>query len=81
MGAGAALTGGSILMEELVNSKTPQIQGHHNVYTVDSGPTQFKVELLAGQDDTISNMEIIGWVIFGLILILLSIPEVCTMVY
>ena len=74
--AGAALTGGSILMEELFNSKTPQVEDHNNVYATDSGATLFKVESLAGQEDTITNMEVLGWIIFGLILILLSIPMV-----
>ena len=43
---------------------------------MDSGATLFKVELLAGQEDTVTNMEIVGWIVFGLILILLFIPVV-----
>ena len=43
VGGGAALTCGSILMEELVNSKTPQIRGYNNVYATDSGATLFGV--------------------------------------
>ena len=34
--AGAALTGGSILMEKMVDSDPkPQLSGHDNVYAVD----------------------------------------------
>ena len=72
--AGTALTGGSILMEKMVESDpSPQLSGHDNVYAVDSSPSFFKVESLAGKDD-ISTIEIVGWVIFGLILLLLSVP-------
>ena len=39
---GAALTGSSILIEELVNTKIPQVQGHDNIYATDSGATQSK---------------------------------------
>ena len=74
--AGAALTGGSILMEKMVDSDpSPQLSGHDNVYAVDSSLSFFKVESLAGKDE-ISTIEIVGWVIFGLILLLLSVPIV-----
>ena len=74
VGASAALTGGSILMERMVDSEPePQLSGHDNVYTVDSSPSFFKVESLAGKDD-ISTIKIVGWVVFGLILLLLNIP-------
>ena len=74
--AGTALTGGSILMEKMVESDpSPQLSGHDNFYAVDSSPSFFKVELLAGKED-ISTIEIVGWVIFGLILVLLSIPVI-----
>ena len=77
VGAGAVLTGGSILMEKMIESKTPKIQGHDNVYTADYGPILFKVESLAGQDsDTVSDIEIAGWVIFAIILMLLTIPVI-----
>ena len=76
VGAGAALTGGSILMERMVDSEPePQLSGHNNVYAVDSSPSFFKVESLAGKDD-ISTIEIVGWVMFGLIMLLLSIPVI-----
>lgn len=52
---------------------SPQLSGHVNVYAVDYLPSFFKVESLAGKDD-ISSKEIVGWVIFGLILLLLSVP-------
>ena len=64
-------------MEKMVESRTPQIQGHDNVYAADSDATLSKVESLAGQDsDSISDLEIAGWVIFALILILLTISVV-----
>ena len=52
---------------------SPQLRGHNNVYAVDSSTSFFKVESLAGKED-ISTIEIVGWVIFGLILLLLSVP-------
>ena len=78
VGAGAALTGGSILMEKMVESPpSPQVTRHDNVYAADSSPSFIKIELLAGQD-SMSLLEVMGWVLFSLILILLSIPVVCT---
>ena len=80
VGAGAALTGGSILMEKIVDSEpSRQLSGHDNVYAVDSSPSFIKLELLAGKED-ISTLEIVGWVIFGLILILLSIPVILAII-
>ena len=39
VGAGAALTGGSILMEKMVESSpSPQVTGHDNIYAADSSP-------------------------------------------
>ena len=74
--AGTALTGGSILMEKIVDSgPSPQLSGHDNVYAVDLSPSFFKVELLAGKED-ISTIKIVGWVIFGIILLLLSVPVI-----
>ena len=43
------------------------------MYVVDSSPSFFKVESLAGKDE-LSTIEIIGWVVFGLILLLLTVP-------
>ena len=78
--AGAALTGGSILMEKMVDSDPkPQLSGHDNVYAVDSSPSFFKVESLAGKDE-LSTIKIVGWVIFGLILLLLSVPVICAII-
>ena len=72
--AGAALTGGSILMKKMMESDlSHQLSSHDNVYAVDSSPSFFKVESLAGKED-ISTIEIVGWVVFGLILLLLSVP-------
>ena len=80
MVAGTALTGGSILMEKMVDSDLkPQLSGHNNMYVVDSSPSFFKVESLAGKDK-ISTIAIVSWVIFGLILLLLSVPVVCAII-
>ena len=43
LGAGAALTRGSMLLEEMVSSKNPQVEAHDNVYATDKGTTLFKV--------------------------------------
>ena len=76
VGAGAALTGGSMLLEEIVKTKEPQAVGHDNVYATDNGATLFKVETLAGQDDDdeFSSGEIIIYIIFILLALLLLIP-------
>ena len=58
--AGAALTGGSILMEKMADSEPSlQLSGHDNVYVVDLSPSFIKVELLAGKED-ITTHEIVG---------------------
>ena len=76
VGAGAALTGGSILMEKMIESPPgPQVTGHDNIYAADSSPSFIKIESLAGEDD-MSTLEITGWIIFSVILMLLTIPVV-----
>ena len=76
VGAGAALTGGSILMEKMVESlPSPQVSGHDNIYASDYSPSFIEIESLAGQD-SMSALEITGWVLFSIILILLSIPVI-----
>ena len=45
--AGAALTGGSLLLEEMVKPGDPKLAGHDNIYTRDNGATLFKYETLA----------------------------------
>ena len=45
VGAGAVLTGGSILMEKMVESPpSPQVTGHDNIYAADSSPSFIKIE-------------------------------------
>ena len=76
VGAGAALTGGSIMMEKMVESPpSPQVTGHDNVYAADSSPSFIKIESLVGKD-SMPALEITGWVLFSIILILLSIPVI-----
>ena len=45
--AGAALTGGAMLLEEVAKPNEPQLAGHDNVYATDNGATLFKYETLA----------------------------------
>ena len=71
VGAGAALTGGAMLLEEAAKPKLPQ--GHDNVYATDSGPSLFKYETLASEDDGISASEIIGYAIITISLVIFSI--------
>ena len=72
--AGAALTGGAMLLEEATKPKEPPVVGHDNVYTTDNRVTLFKVETLAGQDDNkVTTSEIIGYIILVFLMILLFI--------
>ena len=60
----------------LKSPPSPKVTGHDNVYAADSSPGFIKIESLAGQD-SMSALEVTSWVLFSLILILLSIPVVC----
>ena len=71
--AGAALTGGAMLLEEAATPKKPPVPGHDNVYATDNGASLFKVETLGGQEDEITTSEVIGWVILICLFILLVI--------
>ena len=44
---GVALTGGSLLLEEMVKPGEPKLAGHDNVYATDNDATLFKYETLA----------------------------------
>ena len=70
----AALTSGSMLLEEMVSTKNPQVKGHNNIYATNNGATFFEMESLAGQEDKVTTMEIIGYIVFVLIVLLLFIP-------
>ena len=73
--AGAALTGGSLILEEVVKPGEPQLAGHDNVYSTDNGATLFKYETLAEQDDDgITTAQIIGYILLVLIAIMLLFP-------
>ena len=61
----AALTSGSMLLEEMVSTKNPQVEGHNNIYATNNGETLFEMESLAGQEDKVTTMEIIGYIVFG----------------
>ena len=60
----------------MVSTKNPQVEGHNNIYTTNNGETLFEMESLAGQEDKVTTMEIIGYIIFVLIILLLFIPSV-----
>ena len=58
VGAGTILTGGSILMEKMVDSEpSPQLSGHDNIYAADLSPSFIKIESLASKED-MSALEI-----------------------
>lgn len=63
-----------MLLEEMVSTKNPQVEGHNNIYATNNGETLFEMELLAGQEDKVTTMEIIGYIVFVLIVLLLFIP-------
>ena len=64
-------------MEKMVESPpSPQVTGHDNIYAADSSSSFIKIESLAGKDSMLA-LEIMGWVLFNIILILLSIPVIC----
>ena len=60
-----------MLLEEAAKPKLPQ--GHDNVYATDSGPSLFKYETLASEEDGISTSEIIGYAIVTISLVIFSI--------
>ena len=81
LATGAALTGGSMLLKEMVKPKEPQLAGHNNVFVMDNGATLFKYETLAKQDDDrVTTTEIIGYIIFILLALLLIFPSICTII-
>ena len=72
---------GVMLLEEMVKPKEPQLAGHDNVYATDNGATLFKYETLAEQgNDAVTTAEIIGYIIFILLVLLLVIPWVCAII-
>ena len=72
---GVALTGGSLLLEEMVKPGEPKLAGHDNVYATGNDATLFKYETLAEQDDDgIATAQIIGYNLLVLIAIMLLFP-------
>ena len=72
--AGAALTGGAMLLEEVAKPNEPQLAGHDNVYATDNGATLFKYKTLAEEEDGITTAQILGYVLLVLIVVLLLFP-------
>ena len=58
-----------MLLEEMVSTKNLQVEGHNNIYATNNGATLFETESLAGQEDKVTTMEIIGYIIFVLIIL------------
>ena len=80
--AGGLLTGHSVLMERLTSPASPQISGHDITYNSDTSPAIIKFELLQSGSKgptKMSTPEIVGWILFGTILIILAIPIVKAM--
>ena len=73
VGAGAALTGGAMLLEEATKPKVAPTTWHDNIYATDNGATLFKYETLAGQEEAITTSEIIGYIILVICMILFFI--------
>ena len=57
-----------------INNFMENFEGHDNNYATNNGVTLVKVEILAGQEDDVTIIEIIGYIIFTLIILLLFIP-------
>ena len=74
--AGGLLTGELILMERLANPASPSISGQDVTYNSDTSPSIFQFELLQSGSkgsDKMSIPDILGWLIFRIFLVLLSI--------
>ena len=76
VGAGALLTGDSVLMERLTEDDSLSISGQDIVYNSDTSPAIFKFESLSKGQNKISTLEMLGWVIFGFFIILFIIPVI-----
>ena len=61
------------MLEEAAKPGQTQAPGHDNVIATDNGASIFKVETLGGQEDETATSEIIGWVIFTCLFIILAI--------
>ena len=73
VGAGAALTGCAMLLEEATKPKLAPTSGQDNVYATDNGATLFKYETLASEEEAVPTSEIIGYVILAICMILFFI--------
>ena len=73
VGAGAALTGSAMLLEEATKPEVAPTSGHGNVYATDNGATLFKYETLASEEEAVTTSEIIGYVILAICMVLFFI--------
>ena len=74
---GGTLAGGLIQMERVVSPASPQVTGEEITYNSDTSPSFFKFESLQSGSkglDKMSTTEVLGWLLFGTFLVLLSIP-------
>ena len=73
VGAGALLTGGSVLMERLTKNNTPSISGQDIVYNEDNSPSVFKFESMF-QGGRIGILKTLVWTFFGFFVLLFILP-------
>ena len=64
VGAGALLTGGSVLMERLTKNNTPSISRQDIVYNEDNSPSFFKFESMS-KGGKMRILEKLAWIIYG----------------
>ena len=76
VGAGALLTGGSVLMERFTEDNSLSISSQDIVYNLDISLAKFKFKSLSKGKNKMCTWETLGWVIFGFFIILFIIPVI-----
>ena len=67
------MKGGSRIVEKLTEDSSPQISASEVTYNADSGTALIKFETVSGESK-MTNLEILGWVIFSVCMVILAIP-------
>ena len=52
-----------MILEEMVSTKNPQVEGHNNIYSTNNRESLFEMESLAGQEDKVTTKEIIRYIV------------------
>ena len=73
VGAGALLTGGSVLMERLTKNNTPSISGQDIIYNEDNSVLVFKFESMS-KEGNMRILETLAWIVFGFFVLLFILP-------